>query len=559
MHQKNGCPEEKNCSQTRILIGMEVLDILKDRSFLRSWIELYEDCPWSTIFQSPQFVVEWYEAFFQDFEPIMIFSNSLGTLSAVIFLSKGRGFRDEITGVGKGDGLYQTWLARENDYGVFLKNVIKLLRSKFNKSKLVLSCIPNGAPIAWMENDPSLDGYGELVPINRPHVELKEGVVRKLTKKKQFREDRNRLKRIGDLTFEQISGKDKINSVLEDLVVQYDFRQGAIHNRTPFRDNPQKKAFYTRLFEKGLMFLYVLKLDGKIISSISGTYGKGGWSHGAGINTQSIQYSRHSPGFLIFIMLINDLYEKQGGILDLTIGGQAYKDRLANTSDTVYKLTVYPQKKNPLSSRIKSLLNKWGNAFIANVYKNPKVAKSKLRHKWGLRKEQISLIKRFGLSSWVKHPFLPTEVINDKYFILDKESNLPQEDPSTEINYNSLKDLLNFEPDGVLLTRQQFLFDCLKKLQQGDIPITWTIKGGLIGSVWLKSKFKDKKRPNESKISEDSPVLHGLYLHKKYQDKLPTFLVKVKQKVAELTDKENLCLSANEKIKSKHTGLKELV
>src|SRR5690606_9981722 len=132
---------------------------------------------------------------------------------------------------------------------------------------------------------------------------------------------------------------EKFLSTMEELTTQYDLRQGAVHTRTPYRNNSLKTRFFFRLFQKGKLLLVLLKLEEEIIGSLIGLVGKKGWIHGIS-NSQSPYYSKYSPGFINLSLSFKFLFDAKYAIFDFSTGGQIYKDRLASEIDYIYELTV---------------------------------------------------------------------------------------------------------------------------------------------------------------------------------------------------------------------------
>ncbi|GAB3647980.1 hypothetical protein GCM10028791_10920 [Echinicola sediminis] len=531
-----------------VFTGEEVMGIFRNPEFINQWEGVYQACEWSTLFQRPVFVIEWYKAFATDHLPILVYQQSKGRLVSMLTLVKERGGQGTITGAGKSDALYQTWISTEEDKSSFITQALVMMRSKFKKNDIVLSCVPDKVPMEWAYDEDWLP-YCEVKPINRPLIDLTEEVVGKLTRKKQFRECTNKLKRLGNFTFDRITDAEEIEFLLDALAIQYDFRQGAVHNRTPFRNAKGKKEFYLSMLKNNVFFLTVIRVDGELVSATMGGFGSGGWVFGTGANSFSVHYVKFSPGILNFIMMAQCLMEMGYSVLDMSIGGQAYKDRLINRSDTVYKLTVSPQKKTVLKKQIKRKIETAVNVAISKMFKNPKVAKWEMKKKWGERKEKIQLIKRHGMGTWMKEKLLQRNETKESLFALAASSKEHGAVPrSGKVRQNALKDLLEFQPDSRLVTKQEFLFECMKRVEGGSIPLTWLVEGKLMTAVWLGSEQDKAQSEFKSSLGKDSIYLHGLYVHKDGAKYLPAFLSAVYSMISGNATAQKVYLSAKEDI-----------
>ena len=72
---------------TELLMGPPVLKLLEDAGFLEEWKNLYNACPWATVFQSPSFVATWYQVY-RSYLPILIKTETDGKLTGLLTLAK---------------------------------------------------------------------------------------------------------------------------------------------------------------------------------------------------------------------------------------------------------------------------------------------------------------------------------------------------------------------------------------------------------------------------------------------------------------------------------------
>lgn len=538
-----------NGATIKLLAGQEVTDLFSDTRFLRHWNNLFRSCPWATIFQGPGFVIEWTTLFHEDNIPILIYSHYNEKLTGLLTMTQSRS-TGEITGTGKSDAHYHTWISQEHNKQSFIQDALQLLRGKFRGQKILLANLPPDAPIDWIKSDPKWNSCCELKPLIRPYVVLSPSEVNGLLKKKQFRENRNRLKRQGELRLEKITEADRFISVLDELALQYDFRQWATYNRYPFRSNPSKKAFYIRLFNQNLLNVTVLWLDDRIIASVVGSVGVNGWVHGAGFNTQCPRYARLSPGFLNFIMYAEQLSEASFEFLDLSTGAFSYKDRLATSSDTVYRLVIYPGPRNTFRKKAVFRMQRSLAEGLDRMNVDARKVKDSLKKNSLLAKEKLLLIKDHGVHMWMKNALL--KMTNNKthtYTIMENGA-VTSEKNGFSLNINSTKDFMDFEPDGSLLTKWEFLYDCMKRMERGEVSFSWTSNGRLMACVWLANKSaKGGNTVNEPPQPEIS-MLHGLYVHQKGVRDLSQFFSQVKAKALENNPQQNLFFSAKMNLKA---------
>ena len=91
--------------------GSEVVSLLRDISFKNKWDDLFKNCRWVTPYQSYNYISSWYEAYSQQYTPLLIFQLSqqdklIGLLPLAIHKHNGT---FEIAGAHQAE--YQAWLA----------------------------------------------------------------------------------------------------------------------------------------------------------------------------------------------------------------------------------------------------------------------------------------------------------------------------------------------------------------------------------------------------------------------------------------------------------------
>ncbi len=151
----------------------------------------------------------------------------------------------------------------------------------------------------------------------------------------------NRLKKLGKLEFRQLTDSTELERVFDDLIAYYDFRQGAVNHSTPFREDPQKRRFHTDLFAsaQGEAYITATYLDERLIAAFWGAVS--GKTVHLGMLIHSPFLAEHSPGKLHIMQLSEHLLKVGKDVLDLTPGGDAWKERFANAHDKVAEAIVY--------------------------------------------------------------------------------------------------------------------------------------------------------------------------------------------------------------------------
>jgi len=505
-------------AKVELLTGDEVFELLADEAFLAAWEVLYAACPWATIGQAHTFVAAWYRINRQEQLPILVKAVQGEQLVGLLPLAKELQ-STLITGAGGWDAEYQCWLTAAWDNEAFIKSALLQVRRRFPVCELKLRYIPERVPLAWVEADPQWRPYCVLKEHRRPLMEISEAYFEKELKKKNRREKINRLKRMGELSFRRITDLQTFVAVLDELTTQFDFRKGAMFNRTPFRDSGLTRELLLTLFEHKLLHATVLKLNDEVIASNVGAI-SGSWVHLEGLNTHAPAYGRYSPGILHFLMLGKLMAAEGYQVFDLTPGGDAYKEILANAYDKVYELRIGGRY-----SRLRDELRKAIAEPVKQHLQKRGIAPRSLKFRIYKMRERFRAAKRIGAAQLLK-------ALSDRLrsgsalrvYLFDKQSAAMR---GVEVKQNSLSDLLCFVQQGELRTRWDFLDDAERRLQAGERAFTWVEAGRLLCCGWLAPAGQSAGLS----LPAGAVLLQGLYCHRQGRHWLQAFLEAVARQV----------------------------
>lgn len=500
--------------EIKILTGELAYAQIKIPSFLLAWEELYMKCAWGTVSQSPAFVKNWYEIYAANCNPVLVIAYDKNELVGLLPFTH---LKTEkiLLGAGLGTAEYHTWLATETHATSFIQQALHHLFQAFPSFHINFYNITPNSPISWSTSDPFWRKRTVLKTNRRLLMDLRDQEVDKIFRKKQFREKTNRLKRLGNLKFEKVVDVDYFKAILDELIAQSDFRKGAKFNMLQFEEDRFGREFMIKLFEEGILHTTVLSLDGKILSSIAALHGKH-WVHLAGLNTHTPLLAKHSPGTINFIMLGQLLREEGVHYFDLTPGGDAYKERLANTYDFVHDLFfaspfISAKRKyveTPLLTLIKYILR--------TLNKSPRefkfeATKAKSRMLLALKQKQF---RKLTLGY-----VLRGEITNSLALTIENAALTPK----VKIRHNQVEDLLLYQAEDGVNTRWDYLSDAMTRFEAGQSLYTVKSNNILIGSVWLTNEIAIGGNA-QSTIDLSGINLSGLHCHRDYLKDLPDFI-----------------------------------
>ena len=291
---------------------------------------------WTTIFQSPDFVITWYKTF-PNYKKIVVCEFELGRPTGMLFLTQDQ--NGTIVGAGTNIAEYQTWICRPEDSS-FPNRAFELLARNFPKNLFHLKYVPDGSFTSAQKRNVGAKHSMLRIKHQRPLMENEVASLEKELKKKNRKEKLNRLNRLGKLEYEKIEDFARFEKVLPILVLQNDLRKGAMYGKTAFIDEPERNDFLLELFKSGLLHASLLKLNDEIIASNVGIMGDRR-VYLQGLNTISPYYSKYSPGILHFLILGTHLATEEIPEFDLTPGGtDGYKSMLATKSISCDELFV---------------------------------------------------------------------------------------------------------------------------------------------------------------------------------------------------------------------------
>jgi CelD/BcsL family acetyltransferase involved in cellulose biosynthesis len=466
--------------------------MLDDPAFVAQWTNLCARCPWSTSYQLPAFATTWYRVYAQSFEPILVTAHTdAGELSGILALAASRADAS-LCIAGQEQSEYQTWINDPAQAKDFPAEAIAAVRKCFPDDVLEFRYLPPAVPLDWL-SDQRVRANAVLVKKNRPLLrfsEMTEDSLNKANNKKRLKV----LKKHGEIEFIRITDVDTLAAMLDDLIPCYDLRLGAMHGYEPFAQDPFRKQFQLELMKQpGLLHVSVLRV-GKLLAA----------AHVNVCDKQQLHLhlicynpllAKHSPGkfhiHLLAQMLIADQYQE----IDLTPGGDPYKERFANTHDTAHILSFHPTR----ISRFKAALCARGEALarrgLSTARIHPARARDLFQALHGLSFPKLcaaaagSLRDRIGLRPAIR---LYTKHIGPRCAVAPDQAVFARD---------QIDHLLSYRAPAGGVSRKQFLSDAVLRLEQGQ-HLYSCVQGGALRFIgWLM------EHPSEVFVSRILPGL----------------------------------------------------
>ena len=460
--------------------------------FLSDWRVLAGQCPWGTALQSPEFVGTWYETYGELYRPLLFVRYSAsggmdGLMALAVERASGR-----LTFAGAHQAEYNVWLALPGEQSFILECLDRLRQLGF--PSLSFTYLPPGTPLDWLKNGWS--NRSTLRAVQRPllTVDNVDALVESLSKKKNRRR-LEKLQEAGPLTFLEVETCDALDNYYDEIIDFYDFRIGAVHGTCPFRDDPRKRVFYRALMAKGLLHVTAMTIGETLVAAHIGIRNKNEVM--LGIMGHSPFVAIHSPGKLHILHLGLVLHERGFVNLDLTPGGDAYKEDRATRYDEAHELTVFLNSKALRSHRRSAALASAAKRTLRILH----LDKAKLSRLRSLVRSPRHVPR--AVASWISSS-------TEMRFYRMKCSSAAE---SSGVHRDRLRDLLYYEPrQPEAPSKQEFLSTALEAIESGAHVYSVVRDGALVASARLLPAGRNSGAATASEYPPNSALIADIHV-----------------------------------------------
>ena len=450
----------------------EALRVIALPEFQSQWRALAGKCPWGTALQTPGFAFTWYQCYEEVYRPLILVRYAVsGEMDGLLALAT-ECATGKLTFAGAHQAEYNVWLALPGAQTFIVEALERLQQLGF--PSLSFTYLPPGTPLEWLQAGWNRRSTIRTVP--RPLLTVDNiDAVRDSFNKKKNRRRLEKLQADGPLSFLELHTPDELDVYYDEIIDFCDFRTGAIHGTCPFREDPRKRAFYRALMaQAGLLHVTVMTIGGQLVAAHIGIRNQNEVM--LGIVGHSPFLAIHSPGKLHILQLGLLLHEEGYSSLDLTPGGDSYKEDRATRYDEAYVLSIFLDKRlwilHNIAASIRSFLKR-----IAGVLHLDKEQLSRWRSAANHPIRSLGSLFR----SIKNHIWSSTEIR-----LYRAEVNVAQGPCDAEVRRNSLRDLLCYEPvDRDCRSRQEFLRDAIARIESGVHSYSIVHGKVLVNCAWL--------------------------------------------------------------------------
>lgn len=451
----------------KIIRGDDALKYTRDEAFLTQWKTLADNTAHKTVFQESEFVSLWFHHYQQLFEPILVTAwNESEVLTGLMPLALDKS-DNVLTQAGAQLAEYSGWLCSPSDSNSFLDAAFKSIAAGLNFSQWKWTYIAPGTDIRWLTSKylKKIGIFIQLESMDSPLLDLHdEEKLKKVLKNKSVKSKINRLKRKGELKIERISDNHRALELMDQITNLVNFRHESAHHDAAFEDDILQRSFYeARSINLKDNHFSVLWVGEKLLAFHYGYIDED--SIYIGLSAFDPTESKHSPGVIFLIYLANLLIEEGIRYIDLTPGGDEYKERFSNAHNVIYLPNIYTSqfeyKKQALKNNVKSI--------ALDIINNKKI-------------KNLNIKKIFNKDSkhtpYTKNDFNLYSVKTDNYS--------PQSSKhDNEINIQYYSDLLNYQQKDKDISRQKILSDATFRFSREDTLFTIHKESQLHALSWL--------------------------------------------------------------------------
>lgn len=447
------------------------LKIIKDKEFISIWAELAQESDGFTLIQEQDLVISWYKAYKNEYDPIILVAykdeNIVGILPLAISIDGGG-----ISHAGHEQAEYNGWICKKKHEEDFLVESLILLKKEFDLTKWDWGWMPPHSTTNWLDSERLKDNgiYVNASTCDSPVYDLSDSTrIAKIKKSKSTKSKINRLKRSGDLRLERITDPVIAKKIFIDLKKIANFRNLAVYNNMPFEgENSEKEKWHlNHLDGSDSVHFTVLWQGDKLLACNFGFCSED--TVIIGLFTYNPVQGAHSPGNVFLIELIDFITEEGYRYLDLSPGGDPYKERFSNSHNILTKPVFCFNK-----------VCKFKNDTITYL-------KNRVKQKYSYR-DVINFKSKFvtKLSVIVK---TPKNYLKNEYELFKFISNVNSNN-MIDINVQKYEDLLLYKDHIGYRKRSEVIFSSLKNFERGDILYTLVSQNELLMFAWVSTSGK---------------------------------------------------------------------
>ena len=502
-----------------ILAGDDCFNAIDNNDFIYSWQVLAQQSEYFTLNQEYNFAASWYHAYRKQYNPIIVIAyddqekNMVGIMPLALNYDN-----SELTHAGDGQAEYDGWICQPRYEYEFIIAALIQINNTLSIKQWNWTWLPPKHDHAWIKSKRLKEAgiYLHLDYFESPLYKLSDRArLDKIKKKKSIKSKINRLNRSGELKIERITESERASVLMDRIIKQSNFRNCALYNKMPFMRDHFRRDWYLKKIampNNNEHFTVLWQGDNLLACNF------GSCSNNTvliGTFTYDPLQGGNSPGKIFIIKLIEYLMDEGYDYLDLTPGGDAYKESLCNRHSSLVKPSICFD----YSTYIKIKLLNTSKQRLKNKL-NGKITNRDIENIKALREKKLTCVLKRELLN------LYNNKSNNKNNLLtytDRSFGFRAKNKIAPINIQKYDDLFLYKNTNGYLTNKEVIFDALKKFERGDTLYTMAYKDTLMAFLWVARSGKKHWHPclaDRINTEKKAVYLYDLYVNRNYQANL---------------------------------------
>jgi CelD/BcsL family acetyltransferase involved in cellulose biosynthesis len=475
--------------QVEMLRGRDALGRAMTPERVRQWQALADATSTVVLYQSPGFVLPWYEVYEAEYEPLFLLATAAdGTLAGILPLALRRPLPGGLSFAGAEHCEYASWLATAAAQLEFPAACVSRLAEHGHFDTMWdWKWLAPGTNLAWLER-PELAARGitaRVLPYTTPILGLRDADRPRFfdPKGKNFKRKINLLKRAGEVRIARLDTQSLTEKLFDRFKTLYDIRQLARYGIAPFGEDPLKGPFHRRLLEvPDLALCFALMVGADPVAFHWSLVDRRRAVHC--MSPFDMRWLNASPGKLMVDLVAEALRERGMEWLDHTPGGDEYKEEAASTHEPIHRLLLFPSRRRAWAYGIETAARDMVKRAARVVGVSP--AGLRVLQERAIRAARSPVasarVAARSLRAWA---WSSTTMITYRLTRQAWERTDPDSKPDPLFHKDMLEDFLRYAGSFRWISRQHLMQSAIERLRRGSHCYTVVEDGVLIYYAWL--------------------------------------------------------------------------
>jgi CelD/BcsL family acetyltransferase involved in cellulose biosynthesis len=449
------------------------------------WQRLADTQDKVTVFDEPAFVLTWYDVYEPEHEPLLLIGlDRLDRLVGVMPLAVAREGGGSLAFAGAEQAEYAGWLASPEVAREFPTRCVLELRERgiFRRPWRWRWLAP-GTDVEGLDAE-TLRRHGLAIHVSRTEKSLWSLQGPKPVRFSVDNRKVNRLRRQGEVRVVQLDSAGLTDDVFRLFTTTHDIRELQIRGFDPFRTNPLKGVFHRRLVDRAAdsVLFYCLMVGLQPVAFSFNIRDRRRLIFC--LDAFDPRWAASSPGKLINNLVADAVAARGVHAIDLTPGGDSYKEEVANESEPIHSVLLFPRASGARLHDLKTGAERVARRAVLATGLSPERGRTLA----GLaRRLATGALVRDGVAAGRRWAASRETVLE---YELGREATVGGSAGAPPARAGALEDFLLYSGEGGAGSRQAVMQDALSRLRRGQQCYTSVEDGRLAHAGWLEMEAK---------------------------------------------------------------------